>query len=186
MRETKNSFLMLLVLFFISLSFSCQKQVLETYKRPKKPKVKFNFVFDKDFKIRPIKLVLEGEKDKYYKELHPNKLNYSFFEIRPGNYFIGLIFLEDYNGKKYEFNYKTRWEFDGKQLKTEDNEIKISRNHLVEIKLIFLPYFVKYKKGPPFSRYGRMHWYYKQKFIKERKRDYYEIRFHAEIYLEEK
>ncbi len=179
------------LLFLVISTFSCQKQSVETSIKEKKPQVKINLVLEKGFPLMPIKIILEGEEGDYIKKIQKDKFNYSFYDLKPGKYFIGFIFLEEIEGKKYEFKYNASWDYDGKKAKTENNEIKVYKNRPVEIKLFFFPNF----SGPDkrneikeeiFLIFARSHWFYKQKHIKEREKDFYEIYLHMEIYVEEK
>ncbi|MCK5058263.1 MAG: hypothetical protein KAT34_16540 [Candidatus Aminicenantes bacterium] len=177
-------------LFFVILSFSCQKQSVETSIKEKKPQVKIDLVFEKEFPIMPIKIILDGEEGDYIKKIQKDKFNYSFYDLKPGKCFVGFIFLEEIGGKKYEFQYSSSMIVDGDNAKTEQNEIKVYKKRPVEIKLVLSPSFYCSKRNEIekkiFNRYGRSYGFYKQKFIKEKKRDYYEIHFNVDIYKEEK
>ena len=112
-------------------------------------KVKIRLIYEKKLVKKPIEIILADCNIKYSQKIIKDRMNYSFNDVHPGKYLIGLTFNEDINGNLTKETYgHAPWNLHSINIDSEgkvysknevlrDSEIEVYPQSSVLIDLIF-------------------------------------------------
>ena len=133
-----------LILFFID----CGGKNLMHNIESKLPIVEIRLKYDNDIDNIPTEILLDGDEELYYKKINERQFTYSFLNVKPGKYGIGLAFDENYKGKSIKkiygleewnvesINVDEKGNVTSERKPTRSSEIEVLRDRLIMVELV--------------------------------------------------